>query len=93
LIVHQTSKKLSKPIALSQEEKTKWMTRLLNKAKLVGERGEVPIAAVILDKRGRCIGYGGNRRETRKDPLGHAELVALQQASWINNDWRLMTVH
>ena len=79
---------MSKPIALSQEEKIKWMTRLLTKANLVGERGEVPIAAVILDKRGRCIGYGENRRESMKDPLGHAELVALRQASWINNDWR-----
>ncbi len=88
MIILQTSKKLSKPIALSQEEKIKWMTRLLTKAKLVGERGEVPIAAVILDKRGRCIGYGENRREAMKDPLGHAELVALRQASWINNDWR-----
>ena len=88
MIIPQTSKKLSKPIALSQEEKIKWMARLLTKAKLVGESGEVPIAAVILDKRGRCIGYGGNRRETLKDPLGHAELVALRQASWINNDWR-----
>ena len=88
MIILQTSKKLSKPIALSQEEKIKWMTRLLSKAKLVGERGEVPIAAVILDKSGRCIGYGGNRREAMKDPLGHAELVALRQASWINNDWR-----
>jgi len=63
LIILQTSKKLSKPISLSQEEKIKWMTRLLSKAKIVGERGEVPIAAVILDKRGRCIGYGGNRRK------------------------------
>ena len=64
------------------------MKRLLSKAKLVGDRGEVPIAAVILDKKGRCIGYGANRRETMKDPLGHAELVALRQASLINNDWR-----
>ncbi len=88
MIILQRPKKLSKPIALSQEEKIKWMTRLLTKANLVGERGEVPIAAVILDKRGRCIGYGENRRETTKDPLGHAELVALRQASWINNDWR-----
>ena len=64
------------------------MKRLLCKAKLVGERGEVPIAAVVLDRKGRCIGYGGNIRETRKDPLGHAELVALRQAAWINNDWR-----
>ena len=88
MIILQTPKKLSNPIALSQREKIKWMARLLTKAKLVGERGEVPIAAVILDKRGRCIGYGGNRRETMRDPLGHAELVALRQASWINNDWR-----
>ncbi len=64
------------------------MKRLLTKAKLIGQRGEVPIAALILDKKGRCIGYGGNRRETLKDPLGHAELVALRQACWINNDWR-----
>ena len=64
------------------------MKRLLHKAKLVGEKGEVPIAAIILDNRGRCIGYGENRREAIKDPLGHAELVALKQASWIKNDWR-----
>ena len=79
---------MSKPISLSQQEKKYWMKRLLSKAKLIGERGEVPIAAIILDNKGRCIGYGGNRRERMKDPLGHAELVALRQASWINNDWR-----
>ena len=88
MITIQTSEKLSKPIELSQEEKINWMTRLLTKAILVGKRGEVPIAAIILDNRGRCIGYGENRRETTKDPLGHAELVALRQASWINDDWR-----
>ena len=88
MIIIQTPKNLSKTISLSQQEKINWMKRLLSKAKLVGERGEVPIAAIILDNRGRCIGYGGNRRETMKDPLGHAELVALRQASWINNDWR-----
>ena len=88
MIILQRSKKLSKPIALSQKEKINWMTRLLAKATLVGERGEVPIAAIILDNRGRCIGYGGNRREEMKDPLGHAELLALRQASLIKNDWR-----
>ena len=88
MIILQTPKNLSKPISLSKQEKINWMHRLLSKAKLIGERGEVPIAAVILDNRGRCIGYGGNRRETMKDPLGHAELVALRQASWIKNDWR-----
>ena len=88
MIIIQTPKNLSKTISLSQQEKINWMKRLLSKAKLVGEKGEVPIAAFILDNKGRCIGYGGNRRETLKDPLGHAELVALRQASWIHNDWR-----
>ena len=64
------------------------MKKLLSKAKKVGDLGEVPIAASILDKKGRCIGHGGNRRETMKDPLGHAELIALRQASWIRSDWR-----
>ena len=88
MIILQTPKNLSKPISLSHQEKVNWMKKLLSKAKLIGEGGEVPIAALILDNKGRCIGYGGNRRETFKDPLGHAELVALRQASWINNDWR-----
>ena len=88
MIILQTTKKLLNPISLSHQEKINWMKRLLSKAKLVGARGEVPIAAVILDNKGRCIGYGGNRRETMKDPLGHAELVALKQATWIKNDWR-----
>ena len=88
MIILQTPKNLSNPISLSQQEKINWMKRLLSKAKLIGESGEVPIAALILDNKGRCIGYGENRRETMKDPLGHAELVALRQASWINNDWR-----
>ena len=88
MIILQTPKNLSEPTSLSQQEKVNWMKKLLSRAKLVGEKGEVPIAAVILDSKGRCIGYGVNRRETMKDPLGHAELVALRQASWINNDWR-----
>ena len=41
-----------------------------------------------LDERGRCIGRGVNRRNINKDPLGHAEIMALRQASLIKNDWR-----
>ena len=64
------------------------MKRLLNRAALLGEQGEVPVAAVILDEKGRCIGHGGNTRERDRDPLGHAELVALRQASKLRRDWR-----
>ncbi len=65
------------------------MKILLQRAQLVGEKGEVPVAAIILDCEGRCIGHGSNRRNNEKDPLGHAEISAIRQASWIKNDWRL----
>ena len=65
-----------------------WMDRLLRLAAKAGQRGEVPVAAVVLDPLGRAIGWGSNRREAAQDPLGHAELVALRQASSLRRDWR-----
>ncbi|WP_320668439.1 nucleoside deaminase [Prochlorococcus sp. MIT 1307] len=64
------------------------MFKLLTRAQNIGLYGEVPISAVILDSKGHCIGRGSNCREREKDPLGHAELIALKQASLIQNDWR-----
>ena len=49
-----------------------WMDRLLRLAAKAGQRGEVPVAAVVLDPKGRAIGWGSNRREGAQDPLGHA---------------------
>tara|TARA_Y100001968_G_scaffold41189_2_gene31287 strand:- start:117 stop:560 length:444 start_codon:yes stop_codon:yes gene_type:complete len=64
------------------------MRKLLLRAEIIGALGEVPITAVILDKNGKCIGHGSNRRKTDNNPLGHAEIEALRQASLIKNDWR-----
>ena len=66
---------------------SKWMKVVLRRAQVVGER-ELPISALIIDQKGRCIGRGSNKREINKDPLGHAELIALRQAAWMRNDWR-----
>lgn len=65
-----------------------WMERLLRLATIAGERGEIPVAAAVLDGSGRCLGWGTNQRQTRQDPLGHAELVALRQAALLRGDWR-----
>ncbi len=65
----------------------KWMKFILRRSEEVG-KVELPITAVIIDENGRCIGRGSNKRELNNDPLGHAELIALRQASWIKNDWR-----
>ena len=64
------------------------MGRVLRQGARAGERGEIPVAAVLLDGRGRCIGWGSNRRSNEGDPLGHAELVALGQAARLRHDWR-----
>ena len=65
----------------------KWMKFILRRSEEVG-KVELPITAVIIDEKGRCIGRGSNKRESNNDPLGHAELIALRQAAWIKNDWR-----
>ena len=65
----------------------KWMNFILRRSEEIGNV-ELPISSIILDERGRCIGRGVNRRNINKDPLGHAEIMALRQASLIKNDWR-----
>ena len=65
----------------------KWMKSILRRSDEVG-KAELPITAFIIDDKGRCIGRGSNKRKINNDPLGHAELIALRQASWIKNDWR-----
>ena len=66
-----------------------WMARLLRLARRVGAVGEIPVAAAVLDARGRCVGWGSNRRHRQHDPLGHAELEALAQAARSLGEWRL----
>jgi hypothetical protein len=40
----------------------RWMALVLRRAEQVGLEGEIPVAAVVLDEEGRCIGWGSNRR-------------------------------
>jgi len=66
---------------------SKWMNSILRRSEEIG-KVELPICSIILDDRGRCIGRGVNRRKINNDPLGHAEIMALRQASLIKKDWR-----
>lgn len=54
-----------------------------------GERlGEIPVAAVIV-KDDNIIAAAHNRRELDKNPVAHAEILAIQQAAEKLGDWRL----
>ena len=79
--------KISQDENLTHLNYIKWMRFILRRSDEVGKI-ELPITAVIIDEKGRCIGRGSNNRETNNDPLGHAELIALRQAALIKNDWR-----
>lgn len=49
---------------------------------------EVPVGAVIV-KDGSIIGRGYNLREKLRDPLAHAEIMAIKEACAYLEDWRL----
>ena len=51
--------------------------------------GDVPVGAVMLDKNGSIIAVGNNQRELLRDPLGHAELIAIRSAARALGRWRL----
>ena len=53
--------------------------------------GEVPVGAIVVKKStGEIVGKGYNRRESNKDPLAHAEIEAISQASKKLGGWRLI---
>jgi tRNA(adenine34) deaminase len=79
---------MTKRTALSPKTLELWMARLLRHSERVGQQGEIPVAAAVLNASGHCIGWGSNSRHHANDPLGHAELSALGQAARLRQDWR-----
>jgi len=66
------------------------MTRALALAQTGGDRGEVPVGAVVYETQtGKILGTGSNTRECDKDPSGHAEFTAILNACKSIDDWRL----
>ena len=51
--------------------------------------GDVPVGAIILNSAGEVISTGVNQRELMNNPLGHAEIIAIQKAASAIGDWRL----
>lgn len=66
-----------------------WMREAIAEAKKAERLGEVPIGAVLV-KEGVIIGRGHNLRETQHNPISHAEIIAIQQASQVLDAWRLL---
>lgn len=65
-----------------------YMNIALEKAKYAYSIDETPIGCVIV-KNEEIISIGYNTRETQKNALGHAEIMAINQACTALNGWRL----
>jgi len=65
------------------------MRRALALAKIAATRSEVPVAAVVTDRRGEIVGEGSNRTRELGDATAHAEMLALRSAARRLGDWRL----
>src|SRR5579871_1947891 len=58
------------------------MALALAEAERAGERGEVPVGAVVVDAAtGTLLGSAGNRVEELRDPTAHAEMLAIRVAA------------
>jgi tRNA(adenine34) deaminase len=65
------------------------MEEALKEARLAGERGEVPVGAVIVYE-GEVIARAHNRVEELQDATAHAEVLCLRLASSRLENWRLL---
>ncbi len=70
------------------ENDIKYMKAALRQAKKAEALDEVPIGCVIVQNN-KIIARGYNRRNTDKNTLSHAELIAIKKASKKTGDWRL----
>ena len=70
----------------SDEDK---MKVALDEARKALDIDEVPVGAAIFDKDDNLICANHNRRELNQNPMSHAEILVLEEASQILGTWRL----
>ena len=71
---------------ISDEDK---MRVALDEARKALVIDEVPVGAAIFDKDDNLICANHNRRELDQNPMSHAEILVLEEASQILGTWRL----
>ena len=74
------------------------MKQALDLAREAAAAGEIPVGAVVVQTHGpdglplaspAVVARARNRKELEKDPLGHAEILAIRGAAVALNRWRL----
>ncbi len=66
------------------------MSQALTEAKAAGQRGEVPVGAVVVSPQGEVVAQAGNRTRELSDPTAHAEVLAIRAACGTAGSERLV---
>ena len=69
-------------------EQEKFMKQALVQAQKAYDMDEIPVGAVIV-KDGEVIAKAYNQKETKNNPIAHAEILAIERASKKLGRWRL----
>ncbi|MEG2174037.1 MAG: tRNA adenosine(34) deaminase TadA [Oscillospiraceae bacterium] len=69
-------------------EDARWMREALDEARRAAALGEIPIGAIVVQG-DTIVGRGHNLRESQKNALCHAEVLAIAQACRCLGGWRL----
>lgn len=64
------------------------MSKAIELAKVAYSNDEVPVGAIVV-RNNKIIGCGYNKKDYTKNPLNHAELLAIEEACKYIGDWRL----
>jgi len=66
-----------------------YMQLALLEAKAAARRGEVPVGAVLVGAGGEILARAGNAPIAICDPTAHAEVLAIRDAAYAANNYRL----
>src|SRR3954466_9921445 len=66
----------------------RWIRDALALAAEAAAHGDLPVGAIVV-RDGGAIAQAANRTVRDQDPTGHAELIAIREASRAIGDWRL----
>ena len=70
------------------DENERYMEIALSEARKAIAKDEVPVGALIV-RHGKVIANAFNKRESRKSPIAHAEILAIEKAAKKLKGWRL----
>ena len=79
----------TKPIVAAERDEL-FMRMAIEEALKAGERGEVPVGAVIVNEHQNVLAAAGNNCICESDPSGHAEMVSMRLAGKKTGNYRLL---